>query len=191
MKHVSLVIVLALALVLSACAGQAKPAPTQAPAQTAAPYPSSQGAYPTAAPAGGAYPYPAQAAPAGSGAYPPAGAPAAMPQPYQPMPEDAQMQQGEVFLDSAQITTAESMPPQHMLHLTGNMPTPCHLLRVEVSPPDAQNKIAVKVYSVVPKDQACTQVLAPFDGTVQLTGLASGTYTVVVNDQPAGEITVP
>src|SRR5688500_7491350 len=66
---------------------------------------------------------------------------------YHPQPGNSQLTRGTVFLDSTDLLTMESYPLQFMIVLKGNLPTPCHALRVAVSEPDAQNKIAVDVYS--------------------------------------------
>jgi hypothetical protein len=76
----------------------------------------------------------------------------------------------------------------------GSLPTPCHALRVAVAPPDADNHIAVDVYTVVDPNQICTQVLAELDETIPLGSFPtetypSGTYTVIVNGETAGEFT--
>jgi hypothetical protein len=81
----------------------------------------------------------------------------------------------------------ESFPPQFMLSLKGNLPTPCHQLRVNVNPPDADNKIMVDVYTVSNPDMICAQVLQPFSETIELGTFPGGHYSVCVNGQLAGE----
>ena len=119
------------------------------------------------------------------------GTPAATP-PWAPQPGDAALNRGEVFLDGAEVILLESFPMQARLRLVGSRPTPCHALRVVVSPPDADNAIAVEVYTVVDPSQICTQVLEPFEETIPLGSFPtaehpSGTYTVLVNGELAGE----
>jgi hypothetical protein len=113
------------------------------------------------------------------------------PAPYQPVPGDKSLSRGEAFVDSAGIMTLESFPPQYLLTLRGNLPTPCHQLRVEVGQPDAENQIRVEVYSVVDPNAICIQVLEPFEENIPLGSLPAGTYTVSVNGELAGQIEAP
>lgn len=117
-----------------------------------------------------------------------AGAGAASPAPWQPAPSDKNLERGEVFLQSTDIRTLESLPPQFMLSLKGSLPTPCHQLRVQVSPPDAQNEIQVEVYSLVDPQEICIQMLQDFEVNIPLGSFASGRYQVVVNGEQVGEI---
>jgi hypothetical protein len=81
----------------------------------------------------------------------------------------------------------ESFPPQIALTLNGELPTPCHQLRVLVNEPDADNRIDVEAYTVVNPDLACIQVVEPFEATLDLGTYPSGHYSVWVNDEPAAE----
>jgi hypothetical protein len=207
----NLFIVLLIAAILTGCAtSQLRiiQAPTEAPVQPTImvgndyPLPSSDETvsknvpYPeqNALPAGQPeYPFPPTSAPAGQAPYPlPAvtQAPSAA-QPWSPQPGDDKLQRGNVYLDSQQILILESFPPQFMLELKGNLPTPCNKLRVKVNPPDANRQIQVEVYSLVNPAEICIQVLEAFQVSVPLKDLSIGTYKVLVNQQPAGELTVP
>jgi hypothetical protein len=110
---------------------------------------------------------------------------------WDPQPGDDKLQRGNVYIDSQQILTLESFPPQFMLALKGNLPTPCHKLRIIVNPPDSNQQIQVEVYSLVNPDEICIQMLEPFQASVTLKDLPAGTYEVLVNQQPAGTLTVP
>lgn len=101
---------------------------------------------------------------------------------FAPSPSDEGMTRGEVYLDGVQLLTLESFPLQFMLNLKGNLPTPCHQLRIAVSPPDAENKVNIEVYSIADPDQTCVQVLAPFEVNYALGSFPSGTYSLWVND---------
>ena len=107
--------------------------------------------------------------------------------PFAPKPGDEQLIRGEVYLDEASLLIRESFPPQIVVVLRGNLPTPCHELRAEISPPDQENKIEVDVYSVIDPDTVCTQVLEPLDEQLELGTFPSGHYSVWVNGQLAGE----
>lgn len=100
---------------------------------------------------------------------------------YAPKPEDASLTRGEAYVDSSQLLTLESFPLQFMLSLKGNLPTPCNQLRIAVSPPDAENKVNVEVYSVSNPDEICVQVLAPFEVNYSLGSFPAGTYSLWVN----------
>jgi hypothetical protein len=179
---------LLLALLLTACAGGVPPATTS---------PVDSKDIPAAYPEPGAiYPYPS-----GDEAYPPAdqnivSPPSSEPlqphpEPWQPQAADQSLARSEAFVSQMDILVAESYPPQYTLTLKGTLPTPCHQLRVEVAPPDSQDRIQVSVYSVVDPVAICVQVLAPFEAAVPLQGQPSGKYIIMVNGQEAGSIEVP
>lgn len=107
--------------------------------------------------------------------------------PFFPKPEDQSLRRGNAYLDEASLAIRESFPPQVSLSLKGNLPTPCHQLRVAVSAPDAENKIAADVYSIIDPNQACIEVLAPFEEYIDLGTFPTGHYTVWVNGEMAGE----
>ena len=111
------------------------------------------------------------------------------PQPWAPQPEDEDLDRGNAYVEGSDILILESFPVQIMLNLSGSLPTPCHQLRIVVAAPDAQNQIAVDVYSVVDPEQICTQNLAPFEANVPLGSFPSGDYTVLVNGEVVGEFT--
>jgi len=100
---------------------------------------------------------------------------------------DEQLTRGPVFLDSVNLLTMESFPLQFSLSLAGNLPTPCHQLRVAVSPPDAENKIVLEVYSVFAADTACAEMLKGFTENVPLGSFPAGHYTVWINGEKAAE----
>jgi hypothetical protein len=106
---------------------------------------------------------------------------------YHPQPGDSKLLRETVFLDSIDLLILESFPLQFMLVLKGNLPTPCHALRVVVSEPDAQNQIAVDVYSLIDLNTTCIQVLEPFEVNVPLGSFAEGKYTLWVNGELAAE----
>lgn len=107
-----------------------------------------------------------------------------------PQPGEKDLDHGPVFLDTSEVLTLESAPPQLRLHLVGSLPDPCHALRVAIGVPDARKRIQIEVYSVVQNpDLMCAQVLVPFEVTVPLQGLQAGDYQVLVNDQDLGTVT--
>jgi hypothetical protein len=107
--------------------------------------------------------------------------------PYDPQPGDENLTQGEVFIEDMGLIIRESFPPQIALEMSGNLPTPCNQLRVEVEEPDDQNQIDVSVYSVVDPEMVCAQVLESFQVSIDLGTYPSGHYSVLVNGELAGE----
>lgn len=106
---------------------------------------------------------------------------------YLPNPADGSLTRGEVFLDSTDLLTLESYPPQFMLTLRGNLPTPCHKLRIAAEPPDTTNKVVLDVYSVSNPGEICVQVLQPFEVNFPLGSYPAGKYTLWVNGKMVAE----
>jgi hypothetical protein len=115
--------------------------------------------------------------------------PPVSPEPAQilPQPDDSALTREGAFVNSTELLIRESFPPQVSLVVRGDLPTSCHRLRIAVSQPDPENKIAVDVYSVVDSKQACIQVLKPFEESIDLGTYPNGKYTVWVNGSKAGE----
>ncbi len=107
--------------------------------------------------------------------------------PFAPQPGDDNLTRGNVFIQEMDILIRESFPPQIALSLSGELPTPCHQLRVQVSEPDADNRIVVEAYTIVNPDLACIQVVKPFSANITLGTFPSGHYSVWVNEELAGE----
>jgi len=120
---------------------------------------------------------------------PPTGSPSQEPvkNPYAPQSADSSLTRGEVFIREMSILIRESYPPQISLSLSGELPTPCYQLRVQVNDPDKNNKIDVEAYSVVNPDMICIQVLEPLDASIDLGTFPGGHYSVWVNGELAGE----
>lgn len=117
----------------------------------------------------------------------PANEPTQNPNPFAPGPGDANLIRGEVFVQEADLLIRESFPPQISLILKGELPTPCHQLRVEIGTPDANKQIQVAVYSVTNPDLMCTQVIMPFEESLDLGIFPGGHYSVFVNEELVGE----
>jgi hypothetical protein len=188
-RNALIAFVFLLSILLAACS-QAPDAQetgqTGVPAPRAYPYPQPNASSPLP-PSNGIYPYPDSGATARTPPYP---APA-YPAPWQPAAGDESMQRGNVYIDEQNILVTESFPPQFQLTLKGNLPTPCHQLRVQVDKPDQENRIQVEAYSLVKTDEICIQVLDPFQVHIPLKDLPPGKYTVWVNGEKAGQIENP
>jgi hypothetical protein len=106
---------------------------------------------------------------------------------FAPQSSDAGLVRGNVYLDSTDLLIMESYPLQFMLALNGSLPTPCDQLRAAVSPPDADNRINVEVYSVSKPDEICIQILQGFDANIPLGSFPEGSYTLWVNGVQVAE----
>jgi len=120
----------------------------------------------------------------------PTGTPHQVPAPadWEPQPGDEALEKGQAFVDDSQILVLESFPPQYRLTLKGNLPTPCHSLRVRVPPPDDQKRILVEVYSIFDPAEMCIQVLKAFEVSIPLNPTPGETFTILVNGKLVGEI---
>ena len=105
----------------------------------------------------------------------------ATPLPF-PQPEDFKLKEGKAYLNSYSV---ESIPGgKLLLSLQGNLPTPCHSLRVSVERKDWH--LSVRVYSVVDPQAMCIQKLQPFSTQVKIGPFSDGKYTVSINGKDAG-----
>ncbi len=108
---------------------------------------------------------------------------------YEPQPGDENLRRDQVFLDMANSRFSTSATPttQVQVLLQGDLPDPCHALRVVVPPPDANNVINLDVYSLVDPGTACITVLEPFSAEIPLGSYPDGDYKVMVNGERLGE----
>ena len=85
-----------------------------------------------------------------------------------------------VWVDQVDIQNVDG---EYLATLTGNYPDGCSTLGGSETTV-AGNTISVAVYADSPPDAMCTSVLVPFEETValDLSGVAPGEYTVVVNE---------
>jgi hypothetical protein len=108
---------------------------------------------------------------------------------FVPRPEDAALQRGRAYVNSADLLTMESFPLQFSLTVKGDLPTPCHQLRVDVQPPDTQGVIVLDAYSVIDPDRMCAEVLQPFEVNIPLGSYPSGEYEIRLNGEKVAEFT--
>jgi len=106
---------------------------------------------------------------------------------YEPKPGDINLERGTLSIGETAILLRESFPVQVVLGLGGELPTPCHQLRVIVNPPDVENKIHLEAYTVVNPEMICVQVTKPFQEMIELGSFPGGHYTVWVNETLIGE----
>ncbi len=103
-----------------------------------------------------------------------------------PQPGDAQL--GVAPVDLTAFTAAGVSGGKVKLTLQGNLPTPCHRLRVSVE--RVEGTLQVKVYSVVNPQQTCAQVLQPFSVVVKAGPFPDGDYRVLVNGRLVGKVVI-
>jgi len=108
---------------------------------------------------------------------------------YEPQPGDDKLRRDQVFLDAggSRLIYAGEPPIQVSISITGNLPDPCHQLRVVVNPPNANHEVMLEVYSVVEPNKACITVLQPFDVTIPLGTFYAAHYSIYVNGDLVGE----
>jgi len=108
---------------------------------------------------------------------------------YAPQTSDSNLMADDITVDSASIVLAESQPPQVTVNFAYFQPTPCFQLRVEISAPDANNKISLKAYAVAEKDKPCSlmALATPLDASLTLGSFAPGHYFVILNGTQIGE----
>jgi len=108
---------------------------------------------------------------------------------YAPQPGDKTLTRGEVSLDmtATELVMMGAQQKEPTAVLSGNLPDPCHQLRIVLSPADSQNKINLQVYSVFDQKMMCIMVIKTFQVSVPLGNYPPGHYSVYVNDQLLGE----
>lgn len=107
--------------------------------------------------------------------------------PLEPIPGEENMSRGAVMISRSDLLIMESYPFQIALEIEGELPSPCHYLRADVSDPDAQNRIQVELYSLSEPEIVCIQVLEPFTTNISLGSFQDGSYTVWLNGEQVGE----
>jgi hypothetical protein len=160
----SLVVVLLGVMILAACAG-ASPTdpvlvtenpPNPAPgASVPSPYPEPTLIVPL--PTNSPYPQPNNPTP-GITAIPPSG--------YEPQPGDENMQRNPAFVEMADssLEIGAGSPVPMSVSLNGNLPSPCHKLRVAIS--GMIKAYLPWMFTLVEPDAICITVLEPFSATI-------------------------
>ena len=89
-----------------------------------------------------------------------------------------------VFVESTQLLVLESFPIQLRLEVRGQLPTPCNEPRWSLQ--DDGTTIAVALWSVSDPATSCIQVVEPFDLSIPLGELATGSRAVTLNGEAVG-----
>ncbi len=181
----NVVSILALTLLLVACVGPVAtviitdgPAISAPPSNVLTPYP--EPAVIISVPTTSAYPEPSTPVPS-TPLIPPSG--------YEPQPGDENLKRSQVFLDlaSSKLVVNGTGPLEVSVILNGNLPDPCHQLRVVVMGANENNSINLEVYSLAESGKACITVLKPFEVSIPLGSFSGGHILVYVNDEVLGE----
>jgi hypothetical protein len=106
---------------------------------------------------------------------------------YAPQPGDEKLQAGNIYINSSELLTLESYPLQFVLSVSGDLPDPCHQLRVKVNEPDSENRIDINVYTLVNPDMMCIQVLKPFEINIPLGSFPTGEYQIYLNGEKVAD----
>lgn len=91
---------------------------------------------------------------------------------------------GPFYLDSAQLSVAESFPIQVFVAIEGNQPTPCDEVDWIVTMGD--DRIDIELYTVANPAATCIAVLHPVSFTIPVGSFDSGQYTVYINGDEIG-----
>ena len=92
-----------------------------------------------------------------------------------------------VDFDSTQIIVKESYPMQVELIISGDLPTPCHELKWEISDPDENKAIHITVWSQIYVDENCAEMLESFEQRISLGEFEDTGYYIWINDYKVGE----
>jgi hypothetical protein len=88
-----------------------------------------------------------------------------------------------VEVETVELLQLESYPVQLLLHVTGWLPNPCAKPEWIVSGPfDSTGLIEVELYALPQSNEACIQVLAPFEVNIPL-GPAPLGFEIVLNGE--------
>jgi len=111
--------------------------------------------------------------------------------PGTPIPGDKMVDTGPAALDFVQALYEEGKPGKITLNLVGYLPTPCHKLRVEAQPPTPDGQINIRVLAIADPNEICIQIIEPFETSLTVDAPSAGTYSVLVNQMDAGQVTIP
>ncbi|MBW8012245.1 MAG: hypothetical protein FVQ83_13580 [Chloroflexi bacterium] len=98
-----------------------------------------------------------------------------------------------VIINSTEILIMESYPIQVALIVSGELPTPCHVLQTIINDPDEQNRILIEVLGVIDDETVCTQVMEPFEERIgiPMQGSPDGVYEIWLNGELVGDFSYP
>lgn len=116
---------------------------------------------------------------------------AIMPAEFAVVSSDQDLQTSSVFVEYSELILKDSDPVQVDLVIVGELPSPCHQLRVVALEPDNTGFIKVQAYSVSDPENECVQVVEPFIAIVPLGSFSEGNFTLSINNEMNGEFVIP
>jgi hypothetical protein len=108
--------------------------------------------------------------------------------PYAPQAGDEALARGDVIIEAASLNRMELTPPSMLLNFSYFPPTPCHQLRVQVAPPNPEQRIDVTAYGLT-DNQPCNlaAIATSLPASVDLGSFPAGHYSVWLNGAMVGE----
>jgi len=107
-----------------------------------------------------------------------------------PTPPPSEPIYGSVMLSSIKFTIPEgTVEPE--IRFLGTVPTLCNKLIFKVDPIDSKKQIIIHVFTTSNMKESCLKKAEPFDQTIRLSKVPTGTYTVWFNGNKLGEYSVP
>jgi hypothetical protein len=94
---------------------------------------------------------------------------------FSPRSGDEKLKRDRVYLDVAHslVDVAPGTDDVVFVTLRGYLPSPCHQLRVAISPARGHGKVNFSVYSLFDPNVTCSHVRQPFTATISLGSFAS------------------
>jgi hypothetical protein len=101
------------------------------------------------------------------------------------------MIRGEVRITSASLDTT-SVAGQAVLKFDYFLPTPCHVLRVDIGLADDNHRIDATAYSLIETNKVCTlmQLATPRHASLTLVTYPAGTNHLWLNNAPVSDWTI-
>lgn len=98
----------------------------------------------------------------------------------QPVDNDFDGYQQNVYVDNLEILIMESFPVQVMVKVVGNLPDGCTSIVGSKSEMVDDSTFELSIFTERPEDMMCTMALVPFEESIglEVEGLSAGTYFV-------------
>jgi len=97
---------------------------------------------------------------------------------------------GPLMVKESELILMESYPVQVLLRVSGDLPTPCHMPRANLTHEDGSERIDIELYSLTEEDVMCIQVIQSFETVIPLGEYTSGEYEIYLNGELVGEFQV-
>ena len=107
-----------------------------------------------------------------------------------PTPLPSEPIYGSVMVKSIKFTIPEgAVEPE--IRFMGTVPTLCNKLIFKVDPVNSKNEIIIHIFTTSNLTVVCLKRVQPFDQTIRLTKIPTGSYTVWFNGNRLGKYDVP